>query len=164
MSTETTHLGTKIEQERLRLGMLKRDLATHFGMKQPSVTEMLQTGRLTKEKYQRLVDLNGRSLDWWFDIVSPPAAPAARLASEPFPKSGMNMASELLAQAPPPPYSLKPTPISAPACTEGELVSLFNTLPRAEQMRFLEELRSKAAFYHTALEELMERQHLAASH
>lgn len=164
MSTETTHLGTKIEQERLRLGMLKRDLATHFGMKQPSVTEMLQTGRLTKEKYQRLVDLNGRSLDWWFDIVSPAVTSGASVAAEPSPKSGMNMASEMLAQAPQPPYQLKPVSISAPTCTEGELVTLFNTLPRAEQARFLEELRSKAAFYHAALEELMERQHLAASH
>lgn len=164
MSTENTHLGTKIEQERLRLGMLKRDLATHFGMKQPSVTEMLQTGRLTKEKYQRLVDLNGRSLDWWFDIVSAPEAPLARLALEPSQKNGMSMASGLLAQEPPPSYQLKPLSLNAPTCTEGELVALFNTLPRAEQARFLEELRSKAALYHAALEELMERQHLAASH
>jgi hypothetical protein len=164
MSTETQHLGTKIEQERLRLGMLKRDLATHFDMKQPSVTEMLQTGRLAKEKYQRLVDLNGRSLDWWFDIVAPQPVAAVQLAAEPSPKSGMRMASHLMANAPAATYQLKLPEPSQQGCTEGELVQLFNTLPRAEQSRFPEELRSKAAFYHAALEELMERQHLTASH
>lgn len=161
MSTENQHLGTKIEQERLRLGMLKRDLATHFGMKQPSVTEMLQTGRLTKEKYQRLVDLNGRSLDWWFDIVAPARTEHIHSAHEPDPSSAISAASRLVAHSTPAAYAVKP---AAQTCTESELVQLFNTLPRAEQKRFLDELRSKAAFYHAALEELMERQQLAASH
>lgn len=156
MSTETTHLGTKIEQEMQRLGMLKRDLAEHFQMKAPSVTEMLRTGRLAKDKYQRLVDLNGRSLDWWFDID----LPTTHMAAESSPKIGMNVATELLTQAPAAPYRLRPTE----TCTQAELVHLFNALPRAEQTRFLDELRSKAAFYHAALEELMERQHMAASH
>lgn len=161
MSIETPHLGTKIQHEMERLGMLKRDLAEHFQMKPPSVTEMLQTGRLAKEKYQRLVDLNGRSLDWWFDIVQPPAHRPATIAAESSSKFGMHAATELLSSAPTPPYKLSAT---TETCTEAELVTLFNTLPRAEQTRFLDELRHKAAFYHAALAELMERQHLTASH
>jgi len=160
MSAEKTHLGQKIRKEMSRLGMLNKDLAEHFKMASSSLSEMLHTGRLAKEKYQRLVDLNGKSLDWWFDIVAP--APEIRFsvveASHIVPHiaPGTPTATDLPAA----PYNL----IHPFADHTAEVIELFNTLPRAEQQRFLDELRQKAAFYQAALQELIERQNLAASH
>jgi plasmid maintenance system antidote protein VapI len=160
MTEEQHHLGDKIRSEMKRLGKLNKDLAAHFSMASSSVTEMLQTGRLAKEKYQRLVDLNGRSLDWWFDIA-PTQAEVRFSVAEPAPEDQTPpWVNEIPTGVPPAPYN-----VSAPQTTHNEeLLQLFNTLPRAEQQRFLDELRQKAAFYKAALQELLERQQATASH
>ena len=43
-------------------------LASVFGVTPPSAREWVQFGRLSKERYQTLVEWSGRSLHWWFDI------------------------------------------------------------------------------------------------
>lgn len=157
MSTESTHLGTKIQQEMERLGMLKKDLAAHFNMKPPSVTELLQTGRLAKDKYQRLVDLNGRSLDWWFDVETPdhPASATSSQRKKNFAGHGSGdlVACETLGT-----YSQHSSDM------EFELITLFNSLPRSEQARIMDEIRQKATFYRAALEDLLSRQRKVANH
>lgn len=43
-------------------------LANIFGVKTPSVYDWITHGRLGKERYAKLVEWSGKSLDWWFDI------------------------------------------------------------------------------------------------
>jgi plasmid maintenance system antidote protein VapI len=158
MSEEKNHLGDKIRREMKRLGKLNKDMAAHFNMASSSLSELLNTGRLAKEKYQRLVDLNGRSLDWWFDIVSP--APDLRFSMVDDARTPQKNSAHMATDVPSAPYQVN----TSPADHSAEVVALFNTLPRAEQQRFLDELRQKAVFYQAALQELIERQQLTASH
>lgn len=46
-------------------------LATIFEVKTPSVYDWITHGRLGKERYAKLVEWSGKSLDWWFDIPKP---------------------------------------------------------------------------------------------
>lgn len=46
-------------------------LAAIFEVKPPSVYDWITHGRLGKERYAKLVEWSGKSLDWWFDIATP---------------------------------------------------------------------------------------------
>lgn len=43
-------------------------LAQIFEVATPSTYDWITHGRLGKERYKRLVEWSGRSLNWWFDI------------------------------------------------------------------------------------------------
>lgn len=45
-----------------------RALAKDFKVSTPSVYDWIDHGRISKERYPRLVEWSGRSLDWWFDV------------------------------------------------------------------------------------------------
>lgn len=66
-------LGQKINQVMREKGMGGDygALARAFTVKTPSVYDWIDHGRLGKERYNTLVAWSGRSLDWWFDVVSP---------------------------------------------------------------------------------------------
>lgn len=87
-------LGMKINQVMAEKAMAGdyAALARVFGVKTPSVYDWIDHERLSKDRYRRLVEWSGRSLDWWFD-VPPPA-------------SGANVLT--LHEHPPVPYSANP--------------------------------------------------------
>lgn len=43
-------------------------LAAVFEVRTPSVYDWITHGRLAKERFGKLVEWSGRSLDWWFDV------------------------------------------------------------------------------------------------
>ncbi len=45
-----------------------RALALAFKVATPSVYDWIDHGRISKERYPRLAEWSGRSLDWWFDV------------------------------------------------------------------------------------------------
>lgn len=63
-------LGLKINQVMEEKGMAGdyAALAVVFEVKTPSVYDWITHGRLGKERYQKLVEWSGRSLNWWFDV------------------------------------------------------------------------------------------------
>lgn len=68
---ETTNpLGKKINEvmAEKRMSGDYAALAQVFGVATPSTYDWISHGRLGKERYQRLVEWSGKSLDWWFDI------------------------------------------------------------------------------------------------
>lgn len=56
-------------------------LAKVFGVTTASAREWVQLGRMAKERYTKLAEWSGRSLDWWFDVPTLTTQPW--LASEP---------------------------------------------------------------------------------
>lgn len=69
-------LGLKINQvmEEKHMAGDYAALAKIFDVATTSTYDWVTHGRLAKERYQKLVEWSGKSLDWWFDI-----APAAAL-------------------------------------------------------------------------------------
>ncbi|MBN9411359.1 MAG: hypothetical protein J0H69_19615 [Burkholderiales bacterium] len=68
---DTSHpLGAKINEVMAAKDMAGdyAALARTFDVKPPSVRDWVEHGRLGKERYPRLVEWSGRSLDWWFDV------------------------------------------------------------------------------------------------
>lgn len=65
-------LGQKINQVMAEKGIAGdyAELARVFGVATPSTYDWVTHGRLGKERYQKLVEWSGRSLDWWFDIAT----------------------------------------------------------------------------------------------
>lgn len=95
---ETTNpLGVKINAVMAEKGMAGdyAALAKEFGVATPSTYDWITHGRLGKERYQKLVEWSGRSLDWWFDIpravsyqpLMTPSNSVAREAEAPVPIS-----------------------------------------------------------------------------
>lgn len=66
-------LGRKINQvmEEKQMAGDYAALAKIFEVQTPSTYDWVTHGRLGKDRYQRLVEWSGRSLDWWFDIPTP---------------------------------------------------------------------------------------------
>lgn len=66
-------LGRKINQVMAEKNMAGdyAALARAFGVKPPSVYDWIDHERLGKDRYRKLVEWSGRSLDWWFDIPPP---------------------------------------------------------------------------------------------
>jgi hypothetical protein len=148
MKTPQHPLGRKIQQAMEGRGWNRTRLAEHFGIKLPSVTELLKTGRLAKKHYPKLVELNGKGLDWWFDSTNTAAAP----------RTGTHVAHK--ASEPPSSYHA----VAATTQIEDELLRLFQALPEIEQTRFMDELRQKAEHYNAVFKEMLERQHLTTRH
>lgn len=66
----TDPLGLKLLQVLRELGRPNdlHYLAEVFGVKVQSVYDWIDFGRLSKDRYQKLAEWSGKSLDWWFDI------------------------------------------------------------------------------------------------
>lgn len=126
MDDQSLHLGTKLEAEAERLGMKKKQLAEYFGIKEPSIHDTIKHGRLAKKHYQALVNLNGKPLEWWFDVVPPSTA------GEPEPR-----------------YASRPAQQE-----KSEVEVLFERLPPSEQTKLIEALRAKVAYFDQLFEEL----------
>jgi hypothetical protein len=141
MNEKTAHLGEKISLEMKRLGLKPKDLAAHFKMKPPSITELLQTGRLAKERYPALVALNGRSLDWWFDIDEPGSEiNFLRVDSE--------ISRDLQGS-----YAVN----DPGRIDEHHMLSMYRTLPKSEQDRIAGEIKEKADYYQRLFLEMLDK-------
>jgi plasmid maintenance system antidote protein VapI len=149
MTTKFAHLGHKIKHEMQRLELRPKDIADHFGIKQPSVNDLFETGRLAKKHYAKLVELNGMPLEWWFDLdaeyrttddedafFGEASTPAPLVARE---RAAMYKATHDL------------------EASEKELLDLFRALPASEQEKVTNDLRSKAGYFRTLLSELMSK-------
>lgn len=69
VSMETPkHMGQKLQDEAVRLGLKPAQIAKVFGVKPPSVYDWYKHGRIDKAHYQNLVDWSGRSIEWWLDL------------------------------------------------------------------------------------------------
>ena len=71
-------------------------LAEALGVTVQSTYDYINHGRLSKDRYARLVEWSDRSLDWWFDIPSYRASsPICEYKSEPaalaWPVAGMSI-------------------------------------------------------------------------
>lgn len=78
-------LGMKINAVMAERGMAGdyAALARVFGVKTPSVYDWIDHDRLGKERYRKLVEWSGRSLDWWFDIPGQPPVGNVHTLHEP---------------------------------------------------------------------------------
>lgn len=160
MTTKFAHIGQKIKHEMQRLEMRPKDLADHFGIKQPSINDLFDTGRLAKKHYPALTRLNGKSLEWWFDLDAEYVATDADeddayfmdseeirySLDEPEKGNEPHKVSE-------PVRRLKPA--SEPNLKEAELLELFRALPESEQQRFTDELKGKASYFKRLFMELL---------
>lgn len=68
----TNPLGIKINEVMAEKQMAGdyAQLAKTFGVATTSTYDWISHGRLGKDRYSKLVEWSGRSLDWWFDIDS----------------------------------------------------------------------------------------------
>lgn len=78
-------LGLKINQvmEEKHMAGDYAALAKIFEVATPSTYDWITHGRIAKERYQKLVEWSGRSLDWWFDITPPAAVLYEKTGSSP---------------------------------------------------------------------------------
>ncbi len=150
MTTHFAHIGQKIKHEMQRLELRPKDIADHFGIKQPSVNDLFETGRLAKKHYPALTRLNQQTLEWWFDLdavdpVPPEEEDAAYFVDQDYAEeSNGNKVEE-----PAPTYKVDLLP------TEEELLKLFRELPSSEQEKVTEDLRGKAGYFKRLFLELL---------
>jgi hypothetical protein len=126
MDEQDQHLGTKLQAVADELGLDKKQLASHFGMQTPSIYDTLKFGRLDKRHYQALVNLNGKSLEWWFDVTPPVRA------SEPMGRYTLSQSQSL----------------------KSEIQTLYERLPPSEQEKVKQDLQEKVAYFDRLFEEL----------
>ena len=72
-------LGTAIDEAIRMKGVKKADVAREFGVKPPSVTGWIQTGRIAKEHLGKLVE-------YFSDVVSPSQFGMGEVAPPPPPR------------------------------------------------------------------------------
>lgn len=150
MTTHFAHIGQKIKHEMQRLGMRPKDVADHFGIKQPSVNDLFETGRLAKRHYPALTRLNGQSLEWWFNLDAVEPEPENEEDAF-FSISDEGSVSMDRAEEPAAPYNVPP----ALQPSEEELLELFRALPSSEQKKVTEDLRDKAGYFGRLFKELL---------
>ncbi|SDR18569.1 Peptidase S24-like [Paraburkholderia fungorum] len=70
------HIGDRLRQEMDRLGLTPTVVAERFGVKNPSVYDWLKFGRIAKKHIPGLVEMSGKSAEWWItgdeNAVLPP--------------------------------------------------------------------------------------------
>lgn len=110
-------------------------VAAAFEVKVPSVYDWVDHGRFAKERYRRLVEWSGRSLNWWFDV------PDFLGTNEPPPAEG--------AYAPPPPGL---------NTAQRDVLMAFDRLPRSRQKVVREELMREAAQFMADVQDFQRRE------
>ena len=80
------HIGDRLRQEMDRLGLTPTAVAERFKVKNPSVYDWLKFGRIAKKHIPGLVEMSGKSAEWWITgdenavLPSVPSMGAAGLA------------------------------------------------------------------------------------
>ncbi|WP_018435324.1 XRE family transcriptional regulator [Paraburkholderia atlantica] len=68
------HIGDRLRQEMDRLGLTPTAVAERFGVKNPSVYDWLKFGRIAKKHIPGLVEMSGKSAEWWITGEEAPAS------------------------------------------------------------------------------------------
>jgi hypothetical protein len=150
MTTHFAHIGQKIKHEMQRLGLRPKDIAEHFGIKQPSVNDLFETGRLAKKHYPALTRLNNQSLEWWFDLDKVEPEPESEEDAYFVDAEDLAPQVRFSVAEPPAPYNKD---VLLPS--EEELLKLFRELPSSEQEKVTEDLRGKAGYFKRLFLELL---------
>lgn len=152
MTTHFAHIGQKIKHEMQRLELRPKDIADHFGIKQPSVNDLFETGRLAKKHYPALTRLNQQTLEWWFDLDAvEPVPPEEEDAAYFVDYDDAQDSDRNKAEEPASAYKVDLLP------TEEELLKLFRELQSSEQEKVTEDLRGKAGYFRRLFQELLDK-------